>query len=601
MESVAVEMPQTPPSQLSATDADESTETATATATNVVAATDSPTREIEELRRTIKEKRRLLVSPEYLFYWVWPVTFVGYMFVVAYRKSVELKDTLRYLLPVGWLDGVVRLVVPDYRGKHRLDLSDMQWRQLHAYMPALLGGLAVWAAASNAVRALCGRTGAVRRAWYLAGSAALLVFLHGRWAVLPVAVALGNFALARACGASRAGPWVAWAYHVLVTVAMYATDGTLDVLGVAAWRNWLEAGDQSVRWHTVFKITMLRMLSYSVDYNWACRGTPPNPRALAKSVLERQQEEHRPRAEYGLADYLVYAFYVPLYLGGPVVTYNAFAAQYRAPQQTVPLRASVRALVRVAVYLVLFDLVGHFIHMLCINERRLWYGPMTSLEMVYDALYTLTWMYVKFLIMWRTFRYYAVLDGINTHENMPRCIYMVNTPSVMWRSWHASFNRWTVRYLYVPLGGSRAQLWSAWLIFVYIGLWHGLELPWLAWALLNCAALFAEAAVSRLVARSPVWAPRTRAWYWVHVQCLGYTACIVALVLANLSISHGFRHTFNFVRFTVRNPGAAWTLPYVLFVLWNHGHIQQTIQQIEAARARLAVLVPDPATKPKPV
>jgi len=24
-----------------------------------------------------------------------------------------------------------------------------------------------------------------------------------------------------------------------------------------------------------------------------------------------------------------------------------------------------------------------------------------------------------------------------------------------WRSWHASYNRWLVRYVYVPLGGNR--------------------------------------------------------------------------------------------------------------------------------------------------
>ena len=84
MESVTVEMPKEPPSQLP-----ETTDMETTTKE------ESQRKEIEELRRTIEEKRRLLVSPTYLFYWVWPVTFVGYMFVVSYRKTVALRDTLR--------------------------------------------------------------------------------------------------------------------------------------------------------------------------------------------------------------------------------------------------------------------------------------------------------------------------------------------------------------------------------------------------------------------------------------------------------------------------------------------------------------------------
>lgn len=44
-----------------------------------------------------------------------------------------------------------------------------------------------------------------------------------------------------------------------------------------------------------------------------------------------------------------------------------------------------------------------------------------------------------------------------------------------WRGWHASFNRWLVRYLYVPLGGSRRRALVIWPIFFFVALWHDLE------------------------------------------------------------------------------------------------------------------------------
>lgn len=228
--------------------------------------------------------------------------------------------------------------------------------------------------------------------------------------------------------------------------------------------------------------------------------------------------------------------------------------------------------------------------MLCVNERRLWYmARLPTYELLLMCLYVLGWMYVKFLIMWRTFRVFSVVDGFDTHENMPHCIFTVNRPSYMWRSWHASFNRWTVRYLYVPLGGQRTQLATAWLIFVFIGLWHGLELPWLAWALLNCAGLFLELAAARLVARSPRLARcRARAPWWVHVECLGYTFNIALLVVSNLSISHGFFYTWNLLRLIATGDDAWWSIPLFLAVIWNNAHNQKIIQDIGLQRAKIA-------------
>jgi D-alanyl-lipoteichoic acid acyltransferase DltB (MBOAT superfamily) len=51
--------------------------------------------------------------------------------------------------------------------------------------------------------------------------------------------------------------------------------------------------------------------------------------------------------------------------------------------------------------------------------------------------------------------------------------------------------------MYLPLGGKTRRFVTAPLIFSFIGLWHDLEIRWLAWALLNCACLVIEALVSQ--------------------------------------------------------------------------------------------------------
>ena len=56
-------------------------------------------------------------------------------------------------------------------------------------------------------------------------------------------------------------------------------------------------------------------------------------------------------------------------------------------------------------------------------------------------------------MIWRGFRLWAALDGVDAPENLPSCISVHHSLASFWRSWHASFNQWLVRYLYVPLGG----------------------------------------------------------------------------------------------------------------------------------------------------
>ena len=50
-------------------------------------------------------------------------------------------------------------------------------------------------------------------------------------------------------------------------------------------------------------------------------------------------------------------------------------------------------------------------------------------------------------------------------------------PQGFWKSWHSSFNLWLVQYLYVPLGGNRRRTLNIWPIFLFVALWHDLEVP----------------------------------------------------------------------------------------------------------------------------
>ena len=81
-------------------------------------------------------------------------------------------------------------------------------------------------------------------------------------------------------------------------------------------------------------------------------------------------------------------------------------------------------------------------------------------------------VYLKFFVIWRGFRLWAALDGVDAPENLPSCISVHHSLASFWRSWHASFNQWLVRYLYVPLGGRAARWRNLALCFAFVALWH---------------------------------------------------------------------------------------------------------------------------------
>jgi D-alanyl-lipoteichoic acid acyltransferase DltB (MBOAT superfamily) len=102
-----------------------------------------------------------------------------------------------------------------------------------------------------------------------------------------------------------------------------------------------------------------------------------------------------------------------------------------------------------------------------------------------------------------------------------------------WRGWHSSFNKFLVRYLYKPLGGKTNQLLSAWVIFIFVALWHDVEWKLFAWGALNAFFYAVEVTFKRLVARAGVL--ERMPGYLSDLLCALCGACyIMVLISVNL-------------------------------------------------------------------
>ncbi|KAJ2759224.1 glycerol transporter [Coemansia nantahalensis] len=99
-----------------------------------------------------------------------------------------------------------------------------------------------------------------------------------------------------------------------------------------------------------------------------------------------------------------------------------------------------------------------------------------------------------------------------------------------WRDWHCSYNRWLVRYVYIPLGGRKTSTWNVFAVFTFVALWHDLTLRLLQWAWI-IALLFLPEGLATWYFGRPRWAARP---YFRFLCSAGGALNIIGMMIANL-------------------------------------------------------------------
>jgi D-alanyl-lipoteichoic acid acyltransferase DltB (MBOAT superfamily) len=129
---------------------------------------------------------------------------------------------------------------------------------------------------------------------------------------------------------------------------------------------------------------------------------------------------------------------------------------------------------------VLMEVMMHLFYVVAIKDTKSWKG-FSSLQIFTLGYFNLNFIWIKLLIIWRFFRLWALIDGIETQENMITCMSNNYSGIEFWRGWHASYNKWLIRYIYIPLGGSSRRLLNSFFIFTFVAIWHDIQLKMLAW------------------------------------------------------------------------------------------------------------------------
>jgi alginate O-acetyltransferase complex protein AlgI len=194
-----------------------------------------------------------------------------------------------------------------------------------------------------------------------------------------------------------------------------------------------------------------------------------------------------------LLSYLVYVFYFPKLLAGPIIRYHDIDEQFRQREVTWrDLRdGMIRFLFGLAKKVLLADHLGRMTDQIFhlpieqLDMRTAWIGVLCFTAQIYFDFSGYSDMAIGL----------SRILGLRLKENFRQPYTAVNFTD-FWRRWHISLSTWIRDYLYIPLGGNRCSLARTYcnlcLCFFLSGLWHGAAWTFIVWGLYHGAMLIAD-------------------------------------------------------------------------------------------------------------
>ncbi|CAA0822052.1 MBOAT (membrane bound O-acyl transferase) family protein [Striga hermonthica] len=452
-------------------------------------------------------------------------------YTIVIRRSLQLShdhDAKLYGLHPGWIGSLPN------------DASDAQWRNFRGNLPTLTMVFVIFTLVAKVLRSSFSLEAKGMSVVWTMISLAYLSYLHGACIMFIIAIASANFFLVKMFGRTKYFSLVLWIFNLSFLVCNRIYEGYKFSSFGQHWA-FLDYFRGTFRWHICFNFVVLRMISFGYDYHWTDENTRFDRKkhvqncdhcSSGKTCYLILQEKRVTSDKFSFPIYLCYLVYAPLYIAGPIISFNAFASQLDSPQSIYSTPDVAWYGFRWGFSLLLMELMTHLFHYNAFAISRLWkqLSPMDIFIIGYGVL---NFMWLKFFLIWRYFRFWSMVNGIVAPENMPRCVNNCHNLESFWKNWHASFNRWLVRYVYIPLGGSQTKLLNVWAVFTFVAVWHDLEWKLLSWAWLTCIFFIPEMLVKSAAAAFPV---EGAFWEFVfrELRAVAGAITITCLMVANL-------------------------------------------------------------------
>ncbi|KAH3688471.1 hypothetical protein WICPIJ_000534 [Wickerhamomyces pijperi] len=482
---------------------------------------------------------------EFKFYWICFLIVVPYMYYCAIDLSSETNvdnyPRFSRLLTQGWMFG------------RKVDNSDSQYRFFRDNFPLLSVLMFAHVGLRKGVKCLIPNL--TRKTFDFWFGLVFLVAVHGVNSFKVLFHVMIMFAIARLFQTKyKIAVLLLWSYGIttLFLNDRYRNIKLAEVVHPAL--SFLDPGFKGIvsRWDVFYNFTLLRSLSFNLDFlnrtdeikmaeskkDEELKSPTPNNSNSTASLNDFSQKlilEERDRMNasldittYSLINYFSYLTYAPLFIAGPVLTFNDFHIQSFMPLPSINLQRTALYAARFLFCVLVMEFLLHFIYVVAISKTHAWINS-TPFQISMIGLFNLNIIWLKLLIPWRFFRLWALLDGIDPPENMIRCMDNNYSALSFWKGWHRSFNKWVVKYVYIPLGGQGNRLLASLAVFTFVAVWHDIELKLLIWGWLVVLFIMPEYFLSSYFRKY-----HSQNWWYRHLCAIGGVLNVWLMMIANL-------------------------------------------------------------------
>jgi D-alanyl-lipoteichoic acid acyltransferase DltB (MBOAT superfamily) len=234
--------------------------------------------------------------------------------------------------------------------------------------------------------------------WNLVFSSIFLTALFGA-SVLKIWLLVTIHYIALKSTKSIASPIFSWVFGIGILFLNHAFHG-YKFASISL--DWLDSyNGVGMRWQTSFNFCVLRMISFSMDYYWMHRGTIQFENHLTKCkdcdsfLCEKGRiEKSRSERDYNYLTYMIYITYAPLYLAGPIISFNNFLEQVNKTPKTITVPSTIKYGLKWIGMVLLMEAMMHLFHVVAIKDTKSWQG-FTSLQIFTLGYFNLNLIWLK--------------------------------------------------------------------------------------------------------------------------------------------------------------------------------------------------------------
>ncbi len=202
-------------------------------------------------------------------------------------------------------------------------------------------------------------------------------------------------------------------------------------------------------------------------------------------IVDRSRDE---APHYNFLEYALYTVYFPKLIQGPIAFHKEMIDQFRDRSlrrydSDTFARGMMSFIIGLGKKVILADTLA-----LSVNYGFHYTHYLDTLTVAAVMLAYTFQIYLDFSGYCDMAQGVSLMLGIRLPDNF-NSPYKAATAKELWQRWHMTLSRFFIKYVYIPLGGSRKgklrTVINVLIVFVLSGLWHGAGWTYMAWGLMQ--------------------------------------------------------------------------------------------------------------------